>query len=127
MPRLRIGTLVDRYDEADLNVKRAEAELSAAKKKRTIAEDGLLNGFKKEDLKGATGTKGGASLTLVTLTNPSIRDRKKLDAYVRKHQAFDLFQGRVHKQSWLDHMDHDRKPIPGVESYQRVSLRIKRN
>ncbi len=127
MPRLRIGTLVDRYDDADLAVKRAEAELSATKKKRLMAEDALVNGFKKEDLKGATGTKGGASLSIVTLTNPTIKDRKKLDAYIRKHNANDLMQSRVHKQSWLDHMDHDGKPIPGVESYSRISLRIKRN
>lgn len=126
MPKLRIGTLVDRYDIADLNVKLVEAELSAVKKKRDICADALVNGFAKEFLKGATGTKRGAKLSLVTLTSPTIKDRSKLDAYIRKHRATDLLQGRVHKQAWLDRMEASGKPIPGVESYERVSLRLNR-
>ena len=127
MPKLRIGTLVDRYDVADLNVKVVEAELSAAKKKREICADALIDGFAKEELKGATGTKRGAKLSLVTLTSPTIVDRAKLDAYIRRRKATDLLQGRVHKQSRLDRMEKDGKPIPGVESYERISLRISRN
>ncbi len=127
MPKLKIGTLVDRYDEADLTVKVAEAELSAAKKQRDVCADALIDGFAKEELKGATGTKRGAKLSLVTLTSPTITDRSKLDAYIRRRKATDLLQGRVHKQSWLDRMEADGKPIPGVESYERISLRISRN
>ena len=115
MPRkLSVGTLVDRYDVADLNVKLIEAELSAAKKKKQICADALENGFAKEDLRGARGTKRGALLSLITLTSPSITNRSKLDAYIKRKNANDLMQSRINKQAWLDRMEADKKPIPGV-------------
>lgn len=126
MPKLKLGTLVDRYDECDLNVKYAEATLSEMKKKRETVGDELIDRFSKDDLKGATGSKRGAKLALVTLTSPTIKDRSKLDAYIRKNRATDLLQGRVHKQAWLDRMEASGKPIPGVESYERISLRLSR-
>lgn len=127
MPRkYSVGTLVDRYDLADLLVKKAEAALAAMKKKREICSDALVDGFKKEDLNGARGTKRGALLSLVKLTNPTIKDRAKLDAYIKRKNANDLMQSRINKQSWLDRMEADGKPIPGVESFDRVTLRITR-
>jgi hypothetical protein len=127
MPTYKIGTLVDRYDVADLAVKLAEAELSAAKKKKTIASDALMDGFKKQDLDGARGTKRGALLSLVKLTNATITNRAKLDAYIKRKNANDLMQSRINKQAWLDRMEADGKPIPGVESFERVTLRITRS
>lgn len=127
MPVHRIGTLVDRYDVADQNVKIAEAALSEMKKKRKVAGDALIDGFEKDELRGATGTKRGAKIALVVLTNATIRDRAKLDAYIKKHNAHDLMIGRINKQSWLDRMERSGKPIPGVETFERVTLRIHRN
>ena len=127
MPTPKLGTLVDRYDVADLAVKKVEAELSAAKKRKQICADDLENGFAKEELKGARGTKRGALLSLVTLTSATITDRAKLDAYIRRRKANDLMQSRINKQSWLDRMEKDGKPIPGIESYERVTLRITRS
>lgn len=127
MPRLTIGVLVDRYDMADFAVKEAEASLSTAKKKRKVIEDQLLDKFKKDDLDGASGSQMGSKISLQKLKSPTIKDRAKLNAYIARRKAYDLFQSRVNKQAWLDRMEADGKPIPGVETYERVSLKLTRS
>lgn len=127
MARLTIGTLVDRYDMADFSVKECEAALTAAKKQRKALEDKLLDRFKKDELAGAKGSQMGSSLSVTTLKSPTITDRAKLDAYVRRNKATDLFQARVNKQAWLDRMEASGKPVPGVKTYERVSLKLTRS
>lgn len=127
MAKLTIGTLVDRYDNADLDVKKAEAALSAAKKIREALSNQLQDRFSKDDLKGATGKTGGAKLSLVLNSSPTITDRAALDEYVRRKKAFELMQGRVNKAAWLERMEADGKPIPGVQTFEKYSLRLTRS
>lgn len=127
MPRLTIGTLVDRYDMADADVKHADANLAAAKKVRQALEDTIRERFKKDDIEGATGTQTGTKLSLNSNKSPSITDRAKLNEYVRRKKAFEMFQARINKQAWLDRMEVDGKPIPGVQTYEKVTLKLTRS
>ena len=126
MPRLKIGVLVDRYDLAKLDVEKADAELSKAKKELDKISNMLEDRFTNQELDGASGSNGGAQVSRVKHTNPTIVDRKKLDAYIRKHGANDLMQARINKQSWLDRMDADGKPIPGVKTFEKFTLKLTR-
>ncbi len=120
---LRIGTLIDRLFKVDLEQKTVMAALDKVKARRAVIEDQIFNNFKKQDIDGASGKLAGVKLR--KSSNPSLKDWKKLAAYVYRNKALDIFQRRLSKQAWLDRKAANKgRPIPGIDSYDVVKLSL---
>jgi len=125
--RKSIGRMVDAYDVADFEVKKVEAHLSAVKKIREALSNELQDAFTKDELRGASGATGLARIALTTTKSPSLTDRSAFERYVLRKKAFELFQGRVNKAAWLERVESDGKPIPGVETFEKTTIRLTRS
>ena len=88
-----------------------------------IPETEIRERFKKGSLDGAEGKI--ARVSLKTVTGPQLRDWSKLATYVLKNKAPELFQRRISKQAWLDHLDERKqRPIPGISKYEEIRLSV---
>jgi hypothetical protein len=130
MPALKLSTLIDRYYKQQEAVKlksrdvtRAEAARDKEKAKLAKIGDQILDRFKNDEVHGFKTALAQAELK--TVTSASIKDWKKLTAYVKRTGSFALFQRRINKATWLEHIDARKgKPVPGVASFKRVTLSV---
>ncbi len=123
MAKLRLGTLIDRLGKADQEQKTITAALEKVKARRLSVEDEIFNRFSKQDIDGASGKRYAVKLR--RSRNASLKDWKKLAAYVYRNKALDLFQRRIAKQSWLDRMAAKKgRPIPGIDAYDVVKISL---
>ena len=128
--RLKIGTLVDRLYKAEQHVaeanrekSRIEKEIQKRKAARKKIENELLDRFKKSELEGAVGKI--AKCQLKKVTGAQLKDWGKLAAYVIKNKAPELFQRRISKEAWLEHLDQRKgRPVPGISMYQETRLSV---
>jgi len=127
---LKLGTLIDRLYKAQQEVNEANREVSrleqAVNKKKTKAaaiETEIRDRFKRGTLEGAEGKLARVSLKKVT--GPQLKDWNKLAAYVLKTKSPELFQRRISKQAWLDHLENRKqRPIPGISKYEEIRLSV---
>ena len=127
---LRATTLVDRFYRQQEIVKtkhRAVMRAEVAEKKEQIKLDKLeaqcMARFKQDKIKGIKSSLAVAELK--TITGASVHDWRKLVAYITKNNAFELFQRRVNKAAWLEHLEaRKQRPVPGIKKFQRVKLSV---
>lgn len=127
---VRATTLIDRFYRQQEIVKtkhRAVQRAETAEKKEQIKLDKLgdacMARFKKEKLTGLKSSLAVAELK--TITGASIHNWRKLIVYITKNNAFELFQRRVNKAAWLEHLDaRKQRPVPGIKKFQRVTLSV---
>lgn len=55
---------------------------------------------------------------------PQATDWGKIYRYVKKNDAFDLFQRRLASSAWKDRMEDRKAPIPGIEPFTKTTLYI---
>jgi hypothetical protein len=55
---------------------------------------------------------------------PQVTDWKKVYRFIKKNDAFDLFQRRLASTAWKDRMEDRKAPIPGVEAFEKTTLYI---
>lgn len=128
--KLKLGTLIDRLYKAQQSVSEAQREVSkleqvVARKKVAAAkiETEIRDRFKKQTLDGAEGKLARVSLKKVM--GPQLKDWAKLAAYVIKTKSPELFQRRISKQAWLDHLDERKgRPVPGISTYEEIRLSV---
>jgi hypothetical protein len=128
--RLKLGTLVDRLykaqqavAEANREKSRAEQEVQRRKAAAKKVENELLDRFKKGELEGAAGKI--AKCALKQVVGPQLKDWGKLAAYVIKNKAPELFQRRISKEAWLEHLDQRKqRPVPGISVYKETRLSV---
>ena len=121
MPKLKIGTKLDRLYK--LNLKKSEAE-EAVKKinaKITEAEDDILDTIKKEDLEGAEGKLARCSINRSVVGN--ITDWIAFCKYMSRNKRWDMVQKRIALKAYRDTLESGKK-VPGVEKYTKVSLSL---
>ena len=127
---LKPTTLLDRFYKQQEVVKakhravlRAEVNEKREQIKLDKIGDTLLTRFKKDKIDGLTSTLAVAKLKLIT--GASVHDWRKLTAYIKKNNAFELFQRRVNKAAWLEHLEvRKQRPVPGIKKFQRVTLSV---
>lgn len=128
--KLKLGTLIDRLYKAQQDIAEANREVSRLeqivqrKKSKAFAiETEIRDRFKKGTLEGAEGKLARVSLKKVV--GPQLKDWAKLAAYVLKTKSPELFQRRVSKQAWLDHLEQRKqRPIPGISKYEEIRLSV---
>lgn len=119
----KLGHQIDVMYEADRAIKKVETELRELKQHRAKLETRLLRSFDKEDIHGCTGRRGKAFIQSTDF--PRVEDRVKLDRYVLKKRALDLFTSRVSVQAWKDRID-DGEKVPGVGVFTRIRVSIRK-
>lgn len=128
--KLNLGTLIDRLykaqqhiAEASREVARAERVVAQRKHKAKGIETEIRNRFKRGTLEGAEGKIARVSLKKVVGPQPT--DWEKLEAYVIRTKSCELFQRRISKQAWLDHLDdRNQRPVPGISKYEEIRLSV---
>jgi hypothetical protein len=128
--KLKLGTLIDRLyksqqdiAEAKREVSRAEQVVARRKTKAAQLETEIRERFKKGTLEGAEGKL--ARVSLKTVVGPQLKSWPKLAAYVLKTKSPELFQRRISKQAWLDHLEErNQRPIPGISKYEEIRLSV---
>ena len=55
---------------------------------------------------------------------PQATDWTKIYRFIKKNDAFDLFQRRLASSAWKDRMEDRKSPIPGIESFTKTTLYI---
>jgi len=74
---------------------------------------------------GTTSFNGtGISISARKSIVPTPVDWAKVYRFVKNNDAFDLFQRRLSVAAWRDRVDDRRRPIPGIESFEKTTLYI---
>ena len=102
-------------------VKSLSSQLAIEEKKLTD----LKNEFMAElEVIGTLSYKSkSATISVVTTEVPTISDWSSFEAFVIENHSLDLLQRRVHAAAWRSRQE-DGVDVPGVEIYNRRSIRI---
>ena len=130
MAALKLPTLVNRFLKQQevvqlkaRDVTRAEAARDKEKAKLEKIGNEILDRFSKEEINGLTTDKAVA--TIKPLTSPSLKNWNALITYIKKTNGFELFQRRVNKAAWLEHLEARKgRPVPGVAKFERNVLSV---
>lgn len=93
------------------------------KRKRDRLELKLLRGFNKEDISGCKGKQGVA--VILRHRHAKIGDREKLLKYIKKNDAFDLFQNRLSSTAYFDRLEEGEK-VPGVDTWEDIKVSVRK-
>lgn len=118
-----LGKLIDRMYLIREKIREVEKVIKELKRKKSRLEVRALRKFEKDDIDGCRGKLGQARIN--TTPFPSIKDRRKFDRYVRKHNAFDLFQNRINSKAYKARVEEGEE-VPGVNVFERVSISIRK-
>lgn len=133
MPRMpsKIETKIDKYLEAQIEVKRLDAalkrtteykNLEKAKQWEEEVKQSLIGNHAVEVLKGTKGRK--AFLTVTERINYKINDFNALVRFVVRRKAWDIFQKRITPTA-VQEREADGVEVPGVEKYFHISINAK--
>jgi hypothetical protein len=96
-----------------------QAKVDAIAAHESVLKDHLINSLPKDD---ATGVRGKvAQVVINTKSVPTAQDWTKIQAYIRKNDAFDLLQRRLNDAAVMERIEHGKK-VPGVGTYNVVSV-----
>lgn len=123
MAKSSLGESIDGLYAMDQEIHKATKVLGDIKRKRAAMEEKLLDSFGTQKLKGARGNKAMAILRVLKF--PSIKNRGKLDKWVRKHDALDLYQQRLNSTAYFARIEEGEK-IPGVKVFEKTKINIRK-
>lgn len=131
MAKLRLGTLIKRFNtqqeivkKKSRDVTRAEAARDKEKAKLQKISNEIQDRFKNEEIKGYT-TADGLRAELKPITGATVTDWNKLASYIYKNKALALLQRRINKANWLERLEaRKNRPLPGVKKFQKVTLTV---
>lgn len=121
----------------ELNINELLAALKAAREEREIAaaalkeKDDVVDGVE-QALMAAMNKAGGLSqvkgsgltVSVISSTVAQVKDWQAFEQYVHRHQAYHLFERRVHTRAWREETETLGQPVPGTEPYERKRLHI---
>ncbi len=111
----KLRTLMDKSDKLHAAAKPVDDAIAALREK-------LLKEFSKAEL---STTAAGLRVAVSTTPVPSIVDQMKFLAYATRKANWDLLQKTCASAAWRERMEA-KKAVPGVESFNRVSLSVTR-
>jgi len=119
----RLANAIDEFLTLDEQSKELAAIAKEAKQYRDQAEEHLLQNFTKDELSQVR--KGDKLIYLKRDEVANVNDWDALYKYIARTKSYDLLQRRVSitavRERWAD-----KKQVPGVESFTRVSLQVRR-
>lgn len=119
---LKLGVLIDKLRAKDVSIRKAEAVVSELKRERVKLETKLLRAFDKDDIDGAKGKKGVASVK--RSNHPTIKDRRRFMKYLIQHKAWDLLQNRIAPKAYFDRLE-EGESVPGVEVFEKFKVSVR--
>ncbi len=117
----KLGLKVDEIYSLDQKIDTAEAAVRRLKEQRGAMESHLLAMLRDQEVDSVKGRRGIAAIK--TTRHPNIKNRSKLDKYIRSHDAFDLLQNRVSSKAYFERIEAGER-IPGIEVFEKTSLSI---
>jgi hypothetical protein len=118
---MKLGQQIDELYAMDLRIKKASAVVAKLNKLRAKLDTRLQRSFEKEELDGSKGKRGVASLR--TTNHPAIKNRGKLDKWILKNKALDLYQSRLMSKAYFERLEEGQS-IPGVEVFTKTRISV---
>jgi hypothetical protein len=115
------GQLVDILYKLRQERKNVEDSADTIKKMETLVEDYLLDAMPKAELTRLSGKLANVSISKKVM--PTLVDREKLNVFIKKHNAYDLYQSRLSPTAVAERWDAGLE-IPGVDRFTKVSLSV---
>lgn len=112
----QLAALMKKEDAARAKLKPISDEIEALR-------DYILEQYSATELDSVTAA--GLRVQRVVATVPSLKDLDAFLAFATKKANWDLLAGSVNSRAWTAR-NQDGKPVPGVEPFNRVSLRVTR-
>lgn len=122
-PSKKLGALIDGLFDFDQKIHKLERQLKKIKDKRGKMEWKLLGRMEDSKLEKAAGVRSQAGISRRDI--PSIKNPRKFQRYVKKNDAFDLFQNRIASRAYFARLEEGEK-VPGVGIYRKVSVSIRK-
>ncbi len=121
MPRVRTGTLIDRWKKAYDEFQQSRKATAALEAKYKELSEKVQQRLKEEDTTQASGVTASAKLT--DFEAPHIKDYNKFEKWVLKEKALDLFNKALNRTAYRDRIaERKGRPIPGLGTYKEVRL-----
>lgn len=113
----RLGPKIDKFFKLHKERLRLESEAAKVKTKEIKLKDQLIAEMNLQEVDSARGVLGTISLS--TPEVPRAIDWPLFYVWVRKNNAFELIQRRVHEGNTAERLEHSpalkKKGIPGIE------------
>lgn len=116
-----MGACADRLFELRNKRLAMQKEVDAVAAEESAIKEHIINTLPKSEASGVAGKL--ARVTVVTKQIPQVKDYDKFYAYVKKTNSFDLLQKRLSDAAIKERWEAG-KVIPGVESFNAVSVSI---
>lgn len=122
---MNLGKKVDAYLNARQKANELEAKANEAKRRAEDIRSDLLSLMDSEGLEQAAGALGTAYLHEQTIYQ--LEDRDAFDRYVRRHNAFELYQARPAQKAIKDRVENSRghKVPPGLKVFHKREIRVR--
>jgi hypothetical protein len=119
-----IGTLADRLYQLQQDKGRITAQVRELDREIAEVEEEL---FKEMDRQKTTVCRGQfATITLGENEVPQVEDWPRFHAFLLKHKLMGLLQRRVSVEAWREEMERRKGGIPGVTSYTKRTLSVRK-
>lgn len=118
-----LGASIDQLWSLRKRIQDCEKEARELKAEFSQIETKLLRDFGDEGIDGSKGGKAVASIR--TAKFPTIKNRAKLERFILKNRALDLFQNRLSSKAYFDRLENG-EDVPGVEVFERVGISLRK-
>ncbi len=122
---MNLGKKVDDYVRARNKARDAEARAIELKDHAERLRTDLLHLMEDEGLEQAAGRTGTAYVQSTDIYQ--IEDREAFDKYVRRHNAFELYQARPAQRAIRDRVENTRghRVPPGIKVFEKVTVNVR--
>jgi hypothetical protein len=119
-----LAVLADELSDDRDEIRRLQDTID--KKKRSFDEKAarVLERMKSENALRVTGSK--ATISVSTITVPTVKDWEKFWRYIKKNNAFHLLERRPAAKPWREEVENRRgKTVPGTEGFEKRTLNLR--
>lgn len=119
----KLGSSIDALYEFDQKIHAIERRLKKVKERRAREELRLLRAMQDIKLEKGSGRRANAAITKRRI--PTIKNQVQFQKFVKKHDAFDLYQNRIASRAYFARLE-EKQSVPGVEIFEKVSVSIRK-
>jgi len=116
-----IGECIDLGLKAYAERKKIEEVLKAFDAEYQRIKDHIINTFQKDEIDGARGKMGSASL--VSKDVPKVVDKEAFGRWVAEHEAWDLLYGKAVEEACKTRWE-EKITIDGIEKFHDVKVKL---
>lgn len=116
-----LGACVDKMYKIRSKRIGIEHKVDALRAEQKALEEHIINSFSKDKIDGARGKLASASI--VRKTVPHVEDWVAVFDYVKKNDAYDLFERRLSKAAYRDRLESG-EAVPGVKAFELMELSL---